>query len=117
MQVCAANLWNDAMLTVSKGQTLRFAASGVWSDWGRICGSAGYESTPLLRPFEGLRRMPSAQWFELVGCVDRRLDQCFAIGDAAQAIAPAAGRLFLFANDVAFMYWNNTGSLDVTIEA
>lgn len=39
----------------------------------------------------------------------------FAIGQTALVTAPADGPLYLFANDIWGMYWNNKSELDVTI--
>jgi ABC-type phosphate transport system substrate-binding protein len=36
---------------------------------------------------------------------------------AGQFIAPASGRLWAYANDAAFAYWNNKGSVALTINA
>jgi hypothetical protein len=114
MQVFAAEPWNDAQINVAKNQKLSIRASGQWMDAGQPYGPEGYDSRRL-KAFEWLRRVPKARWFELIGCIDKRLDQCFVIGTEPEVVAPAAGELYLFANDVRCMYWNNSGYLTVEI--
>jgi len=116
MKVWAAELWNAPKIRVQKDQRLSVSASGEWKDWGRPCGPEGYESERL-KPFEALRRAPKARWLELIGCIDKRLDLSFPIGVRGQVVAPAAGEVYLFANDVWFMYWNNSGCIEVEITA
>jgi hypothetical protein len=43
------------------------------------------------------------------------LTSSFAIGARPTVIASGEGRLYLFANDLPLMYWNNSGALDVEI--
>lgn len=114
LEVDARRHWTDTGLAVSAGQVLRVVASGVWRDWTIETHADGF-SRPHLKLAEPLRRVPSANWFQLCGAVDRRLDQVVLLGSEVTVSAPATGRLFLFANDVPWMHWNNTGRITVQI--
>ena len=96
----------------------RFSAGGTWSDAGIACGPDGYSSTKLvLRLAEGLRRIPGARWFMLMGTVDRDTSLLKAIGSGPTPITfPKSGKLSCFANDVWTMYFNNRGSVMLTVD-
>jgi len=112
--VDAQRLWNDTGLHVTAGQRLRVVASGRWRDWTIETDADGF-SRAHLKLAEPLRRAPMARWFQLCGAVDRRLDQVVVLGQDVAFTAPASGRLFLFANDVSWMHWNNAGRITVQI--
>ncbi len=119
--IVARNTWNDTGIRLVAGQEYRFTAVGEWIDWYIRCGPEGYPSfTPLplpflARPLEWLRRAPREQWFALIGAIDRNPQTQFRIGTQRTLIAPATGMLTCFANDIMFFYWNNIGSVDLTI--
>ena len=109
-------IWNDTGVDVRAGETLAVNVSGTWSDLTTEANADGYASPWNMKPFEGLRRLPKARWFALVGCVGHDLRHCQVMSDGAQTLVmPATGRLYLFANDVKGFYWNNTGALTVAI--
>lgn len=114
VEVFAAHRWTDTGVDVLEGDRVTVSAAGHWSDAGIECDAEGFERA-WLRPFERMRRAPKARWFQLIGAVERRLQTPLILGNHAVARAPASGRLFLFANDVPFMHWNNSGFLRVTI--
>ncbi len=116
LEVDARLHWNDTGIDVTAGQRLRIIASGAWRDWKVETDADGF-SRPHLKLAEPLRRAPSANWFQLCGSVDRRLDQVVLLGRDVSFSAPASGRLFLFANDVSWMHWNNAGRITVQILA
>lgn len=106
--------WNDTQIDVVEGLTYHYVADGKWTDWSRVCDADGYSETKLdLLSF--LKRCRSAQWFQLVAAVDQKLSHTIVLGRSGQFIAPRSGRLWAYANDAAFMYWNNQGSLALTI--
>jgi len=106
--------YNPTGITVTAGQTIRVTAPGEWEDWGRIVDANGYEKT-LLRPFTLLRRVRSAPWFRLCGAIGASEAHLFPLGNEASHVAPASGPLYLFANDLWAMYWNNSGELEVSV--
>jgi hypothetical protein len=109
--------WNDTGLEVRKGVVYRFSAQGVWYDAGHPVGAEGYPSLSfIMRWAEGWRRVPDAPWFALICSVDRdkrHLEPVMIMPDHALA---ADGQLTCFANDVPFMYWNNSGSIEMTVQ-
>lgn len=114
LEIDARRHWNDTGLQITAGRAVRIIASGVWRDWMIETDADGF-SRPHLRLAEPLRRVPTAHWFQLCGTIDRRLDQVIILGGDVAFKAPAGGRLFLFANDVSWMYWNNVGQIQVRI--
>ena len=60
--------------------------------------------------------MPEAPWFALLGGAGRD-SAPFLIGADLELSPASSGRLFCFSNDVPRMYWNNGGSLLLTVIA
>lgn len=116
VRVCARDRSTDTHIDVVAGQRLRFEAVGYWSDWGTRCDADGYDAW-YLRPTRALWRVPTAPLFSLCASIIGDATTDFAVGRSATIAMPSSGRLALFANDVAFMYRNNSGELTVTIEA
>jgi hypothetical protein len=89
----------------------------MWHDAKKECGPDGYKSSSfLLRACERFRRVPSANWFQLIGTIGHTTDGRFVVGaDLLDFLPPFPGRLYFFANDLPFMYWNNTGVLSLRI--
>jgi hypothetical protein len=112
--IFAKPYWTDTLLDVSAGQTVRFTATGTWTDWTITCGPEGYER-PMMNLARPLRRRPSAPWFALCGALDQRGDETFLIGAEAEIIFEKSGRLFVFANDVPGFYFNNKGAIDLSL--
>ncbi|GEP59603.1 hypothetical protein RSO01_67690 [Reyranella soli] len=95
----------------------RFSAVGTWRDASIASSPDGYSSTNLvLRLAESWRRVPTAPWFALVGTVDRDTSLLTPIGAGAKIAFPKSGKLSCFANDVCFMYFNNRGSVMLTVD-
>ena len=121
--------WNDTGIDLVGGDQYRVTASGMWFDARYEIDAAGYRSDspivprasrPLFKLAERWRRMPSADWFSLVGAVNRDGARLIDLGsalslNAGEFTAPATGRLFCFANDLPFMYWNNKGQVLIKI--
>lgn len=116
VRVCARDRSTDTQIEVVAGQRLRFEATGCWTDWRTRCDADGYLRW-YLRPTRALWRVPHAALFALCGSIIGATNTTFAIGRSATIEMPSSGRLMLFANDVAFMYRNNSGEITVTIEA
>lgn len=114
--VPARDPMTDTHIDVVAGQRLGFEAAGTWTDWGETCDADGYDAW-YLRPTRGLWRVRRARLFALCGAIVGEGTTCFPIGRSATLEMPAAGRLKLFANDVPFMYFNNSGEISVTIGA
>ena len=114
-----------------------FDPADTWVDQDIVCTAAGWPDQMPDKPgwldnlkwsilksyfFSNFRRVPRANWFELVACVNYDLESATPIGSGQHADPktpwrPAQyGRLALFANDAETKYGNNTEYLDVTIQ-
>jgi hypothetical protein len=99
---------------IRQGATYAFTASGTWKDWYTDAQAKGYDRA-WLKPFSGLKVMPKEQWFALIGSIDQDTDTAFLIGASYPPwIAPKTGVLYCFANDIPWMYWNNSGAVELT---
>ena len=119
--------WNWTSIFVARGEMYRFKANPAreWRDASISCSAAGY-SRFWLAPFASFRRVPSARWFELCGAVGDAgnpsisgvpaNETLFRIGPGCTWKSNADGYLYLFANDVNGFYFNNRGSVQVTVE-
>lgn len=114
LQVHARAKWTDTQVVVEAGARLRFEARGIWRDWTIDADPDGFEK-PYLAPLSGFRRLPREPWFALCGALDRDEETAFRIGTLCDWTAPAEGRLFVFANDVPWAYFNNKGEIDLSI--
>lgn len=115
VRVEARQKWTDSNLEVEAGTRYRISVTSTqkWKDWFVASGPDGY-SKWVLKPVEFLRRAPDAPWFALMAAIDRR--EPFLVGQTCEFEASTSGRLEFYANDIGFMYWNNSGSMDVSVE-
>lgn len=104
-------------LVLVRGATYRFESSGHWWDWFVRTTAVGYEGR--LVPLKAKRVVPGSKWFSLIGCIDGEVSTAFDIGRLIETgttyTAVAEGRLYLFANDVPGMFWNNWGRITVRV--
>jgi hypothetical protein len=113
--IAAREKWNDTGILLVAGNEYELHASGEWYDQKNACGPDGYPSPNLaLRLSEWMRREPRERWFTLIGAVEKR-GPAFPIGSGRRWQPSASGILHCFANDVSFMYWNNSGEVRLTI--
>jgi hypothetical protein len=112
----SAVYWNRTKIPIQTGGRYRFSTSGMWMDGDISCGAGGYRSPNILfdlvAPF---RRYPAARWFELIGGFDEDPSSTFRIGAAKVATATRSGLLTCFANDISLLYFNNSGSIQLTV--
>ena|ERR1700680_3137652 len=116
--VAARERWNDSGIDFAIGRTydLIVPQGQTWIDWHEPCDADGYASTPWLRLWEEFRRVRTENWFKLIGTIGRSVNPPIVIGSQLLGFAPPyPGRLYLFANDISCMYWNNSGSINVAI--
>lgn len=116
--VRADTRWNDSGIDLVPGCDYSFIVPNgeTWTDWTEACGPDGYKSTPLLRFWEEFRRVREADWFTLIGTIGRSARPPIIIGSKLLNFPPPyPGRLYLFANDVWCMYWNNKGQIDLKV--
>ena len=118
VSVHANRLWNDSGIDVIPGRSYRFTvpANETWSDSHKICGPTGYMSIRLLRLWLAFRRVPEANWLQLIGTIGRPPRARIVLGShLANFLPPFNGRLYFFANDLPWMYWNNRGMIAVRV--
>jgi hypothetical protein len=114
--IVARNIWNDTHILMKKGESYNFESSGYWQDLANICDANGYASNNfLLRSTEWLRRFPSANWFALIGAINHSQQSFFKIGHQATITIEQEGLFSCYANDLSFMYGNNSGEIELTI--
>ncbi len=117
---------NETLIHLEQGGRYQITVSPcqIWQDDHIFCTAAGWRveeledhevSFPgqrkLLKIAEPLRRVPTANWMQLIVTVAGASDpeQLFPIGLEGEFVAPAGGRLVAFANDVEHFYFNNKG--------
>ena len=110
--------WNDTGIEVEEGHRYNFRADGDWVDLNIRSGPEGNPAPVWAQRFvQQYLRVPGERYFTLIGALDRDAKSIFSIG--AELLgwrAPRRGRLTCFANDVPFAYWNNRGSVRLTVE-
>lgn len=108
--------WVDTGITLEVGKKYDRVATGEWKDASIVTGPGGYDSVNLLQKgTEGLRRMPSAPWFALIGALDRRKETEFQIGSRKVYEPTSTGQLTCFANDLLGFYGNNEGCVTLSV--
>lgn len=112
IEVASADYWNASGVFVTAGESYQVTASGTWTDWYIDTDANGY-SNWYLNLFTLLKRSKSDKWFKLMGSVNQNTD--FAIGTSAILTPNVSGPLDFYANDANGFYWNNYGSVQVTI--
>jgi len=114
VSVEAKPFWNRTGVLLESGGRYAFSASGKWHDWWIETDADGYENFPhcLLR---WIRRAPREPVFKLMGAVDADGREAFPIGSESEHSCPVTGELLCFANDIRGFYWNNCGSVTLSI--
>ena len=116
VSACARLRWNHTGIRVHADETYDITArpGSVWKDASHEVTAKGYELRRLA-PFRPFRRRRDAPWFELIGAVGESEHTSFRISEHAPVTFHTKGELVLYANDASFMYWNNTGSIEVVV--
>ena len=108
--------WNDTTLQLLKGEEYLIGATGRWYDASIPSGPGGYESPSLLfRLVQWLRRVPKANWFALIGAIGQNESTVFVIGENMRLEVLEDGVMYCFANDLRFLYCNNSGMVTMTV--
>ena len=117
--------YNWAGVHLEKGHKYRISVpeNQVWQDGEIECDAAGWKSEVLpwykesiVKFFEDNRRVPEADWFELIGSYGDELEEFFRVGLDNTFTAKHSVDLYLFANDLETKYKNNEGDLKVVIK-
>ena len=125
------NRVNDVIL--EEGTAYNVEVEGSWYDFFVKTDARGYTSDRLKifrlfpsirRCAERCRRVPDADWFSLIGTIEKDMKTFIDIGGQLKKngqgnrtrITPVAtGPFYCFANDLPFMYWNNWGAIHISI--
>jgi len=116
--VQARSPWNDCGVGLSAENHYDFLVSAAqsWKDASIACDADGYSSQGSLKFFEPFRRVRSENWFKLIGVIEKSKSDPIVIGTGLRDfVASRSGPLYCFANDARLMYWNNHGSIQLTI--
>ncbi|MBH0056631.1 DUF2235 domain-containing protein [Pseudoalteromonas sp. SWXJZ94C] len=121
----ASELYNCTGLMLEQGATYRFTPypDQYWFDDGIKCPPSGWHRDnvqlgvkeipiALLEPF---RRLASAQWFSLVGAINKNDDHLFEIADGADIKIEKSGEFCPFANDLNRFYGANAGKIKIKV--
>lgn len=112
IDVASADYWNGSGVFVTAGQVFQITAEGTWKDWYINTDANGY-SNWYLSLFTVLKRAKAENWFKLIASVNK--DKNYPIGKTATIRPTASGPLDFYANDANGFYWNNYGSIRVTV--
>jgi hypothetical protein len=112
--VCkASRKWNATGVRLLEHCEYHIKTTGTWTDFYIGTDANGFERKHL-RPFARFKRDPGSPWFALMGSIGKQ-PPYFLVGADLLLKPDKEGELFLFANDMPAMYWNNRGSLSITI--
>ena len=127
VDVISKEKFNRTGVRVAAGQHFSIVVTegAKWKDLSIVCDANGWlskDAAPTFRTFikksEKNRRVPAANWFELVGTIGENEQHHFQIGLRGEEwthTVKTDGELFLFANDLMKMYGNNHDSIEVTV--
>jgi len=119
--VASSEYWVATGVLLDRGATYEIAADdSTWVDWHLASSAAGREASFAQSLAQWALRCKGALWFQLIAAVGRSDDHLIPVGkfllwtfeSQADKTSP---ELHLFANDASFAYFNNHGSVNVTI--
>jgi len=101
--------WQGTSITVQAGDVIRICANGTWIS-GKWKGDANGR---LREPGYPDFRLPGAPCYSLIGQIG---SQTFFVGTNNFIRVETGGELKLCMNDVPGIYWDNSGTLNVSFE-
>jgi hypothetical protein len=110
--------WNPSRILARPGQRFLIEAdNSIWTDEHLPASAAGTAGLGLQRFTSAMCRNRQATLMELVGTLGREHEHQFRIGKGTvwENQTQVEAELFFYANDVYFMYYNNAGSVMVTV--
>jgi hypothetical protein len=122
VKVCSKVKLQDTGIDIIKDCEYKYSATGIWVDWFIPCNADGFHHvlSSLVDTMFGrdMKRMPSANWFQLVGVIKGSQEIAYEIklGVKGTFLSPESGRLHVFANDADFAYWNNFGYVELCVK-
>lgn len=113
--VFAALKWNNTTLQVRRGEVYDLSATGTWYDASIPSRPDGYPSPQWwMRLVEPFRRRPNDPWFVLTGTIEQKT--AFTISKSLPGwTAGEDGTLYCYANDILGFYFNNSGTVQLTV--
>ena len=114
LTIQAADKYSGETLSVKKEEQYTFAvaADQKWNDWYVRASADGYFN--FLASLFG-QRVKGIKCFCLCGVYDQNDATAFAIGSSKTIIAGQDGTLSFFANDSRGFYFNNKGSIQLSV--
>ncbi len=110
--IYSREFWNETDVEIQSGEEYKFVAEGNWKDLSKETDANGY-SNWYMSLFDSLKRSRNNQWFALIGSVNK--SGGFLIGKNSQIPFQQNGKLWCYANDVRGFYWNNSGTVLLTV--
>src|ERR1043165_2735120 len=107
--------WNRTGIALAAGEQYLITATGRWVDFFLCHGPAGDPGRGYMRLLDQRKRIPTENWFALIGALDCNPNTAFLIGKERDITIQVAGKLTCFANDVSSMYWNNWGHVELLV--
>lgn len=117
VEIDSREYWNDTAIVLVANRRYLFSAEGSWDDASMRCDADGWTpdwGEPWIRLLR-FKREPMQPLFKLIGAIDKNKPY-IPLGTSGTFAAPASGRLYCFANDVPFFYWNNSGKIRLQIK-
>ncbi len=113
--VDSRELYSSEQLRVTIKEEYEFQCNHMqkWKDWFIKTHANGY-----LNPIAALigLRVKKTKCFRLCGCYNNNDASAFSIGMKGKTTVIVTGSLSFFANDVRGFYWNNYGTVDLTVK-
>jgi hypothetical protein len=119
--VGSRSFFNPTGVLLDRGATYEIAADdNTWVDWYLASDADGRDPTLAQSIARWALRCKAGKWFQLIGAVGESDEYVFPIGKHIRWTFAGQGtdfspELYLFANDAWFAYFNNHGSVNVTI--
>lgn len=110
-----ANKYNHTGIDIDVGKTVIIESdqSDRWKDLYIECDSTGWNTHLAMLPgIKKCKDLPEANLMLMCAKIGNKI---YPIGKEATIVAEEEGELILFANDVKYLRWNNSGSIDVTV--
>jgi hypothetical protein len=116
VKIKSTEKWIDTQIQLLKGSQYVYEAKGEWNDWFIKCSADGYSNFLMDLFLKGIKRTPSAKWFQLVGVVNKDISYTINLGVKGVFVSPENGRLWVYANDANFAYFNNFGCIELEVK-
>lgn len=107
--------YNNTGIEIAAGKsvTIESDQSDRWKDLYIECDAAGWNTHLAMLP--GIKKCKDLPEENLMLMCAKIGTKVYPIGKGNTIVAEESGELILFANDVKYLRWNNSGSIDVTV--